>query len=239
MDHELMTMWLSVDPMADRYPAISPYAYCAWNPIVLIDPDGMKFDSVSQIEVDKLKKQAVLNWYKGYKGDIESALYQREYISTLMELSKLELSNQNYHILRHDGDFYVKDGWRAAGWTHYLLELNVVEIEYNGHLGSLSHECKHAFQFDIGNNSFDETGDWSGNLYDFFDEKESYTRGAAFGRELLSDDGIKKEYRYPSLTYTTINSKPSNRSIESILNAKKNIYRKNGDTYKAGIKVTN
>ena len=40
MDHELMTMWLSVDPLADKYPSISPYAYCAWNPVKLIDPDG-------------------------------------------------------------------------------------------------------------------------------------------------------------------------------------------------------
>ena len=40
MDHELMTMWLSVDPMADKYPGISPYNYCAWNPIILVDPDG-------------------------------------------------------------------------------------------------------------------------------------------------------------------------------------------------------
>ena len=31
MDHELMTMWLSVDPMADKYPSMSPYANCAWN----------------------------------------------------------------------------------------------------------------------------------------------------------------------------------------------------------------
>ena len=36
MDHELMTMWLSVDPMADKYPSISPYAYCAWNPVKLV-----------------------------------------------------------------------------------------------------------------------------------------------------------------------------------------------------------
>ena len=40
MDHELMTMWLSVDPMADKYPSLSPYNYCAWNPVKLVDPDG-------------------------------------------------------------------------------------------------------------------------------------------------------------------------------------------------------
>jgi len=40
MDHELMTMWLSVDPLADKYPSISPYAYCNWDPVMLVDPDG-------------------------------------------------------------------------------------------------------------------------------------------------------------------------------------------------------
>ena len=44
MDHELMTMWLSVDPMADKYPSISPYAYCAWNPVKLVDPNGREID---------------------------------------------------------------------------------------------------------------------------------------------------------------------------------------------------
>ncbi len=33
MDHDLMTLWLSVDPMADKYPSISPYAK-------LMDMDG-------------------------------------------------------------------------------------------------------------------------------------------------------------------------------------------------------
>ena len=37
---EVLTGWLSVDPMADKYPSISPYAYCAWNPVKLVDPDG-------------------------------------------------------------------------------------------------------------------------------------------------------------------------------------------------------
>ena len=37
-----MTGWLSVDPMADKYPSMSPYNYCVWNPVKLVDPDGEK-----------------------------------------------------------------------------------------------------------------------------------------------------------------------------------------------------
>ena len=54
MDHELMTMWLSVDPMSDKYPSISPYAYCAWNPIKLVDPNGMEINPVYSKEGDLL-----------------------------------------------------------------------------------------------------------------------------------------------------------------------------------------
>ena len=40
MDHELLTSFISVDRYANKYPSISPYAYCAWNPIRLTDPTG-------------------------------------------------------------------------------------------------------------------------------------------------------------------------------------------------------
>jgi len=33
--------WLSVDPMSDKYPSLSPYCYSANNPVVLVDPNGM------------------------------------------------------------------------------------------------------------------------------------------------------------------------------------------------------
>ena len=33
-------LWLSVYPLADKYPNISPYAYAAWNPMKYVDPDG-------------------------------------------------------------------------------------------------------------------------------------------------------------------------------------------------------
>ena len=51
-------MWLSVDPMTDKYPGISPYHYCHWNPIRLIDPDGMEDWEVDQLgRITKCKVQ--------------------------------------------------------------------------------------------------------------------------------------------------------------------------------------
>ena len=39
-DATLLTGWTAVDPMADKYPSLSPYNYCAWNPMKIVDPDG-------------------------------------------------------------------------------------------------------------------------------------------------------------------------------------------------------
>jgi uncharacterized protein (TIGR02594 family) len=38
-----LSIWLSVDPMSDKYPNMTPYAYCANNPVILVDPDGMEW----------------------------------------------------------------------------------------------------------------------------------------------------------------------------------------------------
>ena len=60
---ELLTGWLSVDPMVDKYPSLSPYAYCVWNPVKLVDPDGKEVyingnqadRAVQRLETDKMK----------------------------------------------------------------------------------------------------------------------------------------------------------------------------------------
>ena len=35
-----LSVWLSVDPQAAKYPSLSPYTYCADNPVKLVDPNG-------------------------------------------------------------------------------------------------------------------------------------------------------------------------------------------------------
>ena len=55
-------IWLSVDPMSDKYPSLSPYVYCADNPMRLVDLEGMDVDEweinnkgkiVNHIKTDK------------------------------------------------------------------------------------------------------------------------------------------------------------------------------------------
>ena len=42
-----LSLWLSVDPLSDKYPSLSPYNYCAWNPMRLVDSDGAEIGRLS------------------------------------------------------------------------------------------------------------------------------------------------------------------------------------------------
>ena len=37
-----VSVWLSADPLQEKYPNISSYAYCLNNPVILIDPNGQR-----------------------------------------------------------------------------------------------------------------------------------------------------------------------------------------------------
>ena len=74
-DSDLMTGWLSVDPMADKYPGLSPYAYCGWNPVRLVDPDGE--DIINAYEKYKNNKQEIEN-LKERKKNAETRQERRE-----------------------------------------------------------------------------------------------------------------------------------------------------------------
>jgi len=85
-----VSVWLSVDPLASKYPNSSPYVFVANNPINLIDPDGMKWvnahdDDVAAAQANYDSKETglgrffagmKLNSAKKAQGRVDNALQE-------------------------------------------------------------------------------------------------------------------------------------------------------------------
>ena len=53
------SIWLSVDPLAEKYPNMSPYNYCLNNPLNLVDPDGR--DVIDPLLIMKIRGNRASN----------------------------------------------------------------------------------------------------------------------------------------------------------------------------------
>ena len=47
--------WLTQDPLAEKYYGISPYVFCAGNPMKYVDADGMRIFPKGQEELDMIR----------------------------------------------------------------------------------------------------------------------------------------------------------------------------------------
>ena len=110
-DSDILTAWLSVDPMADKYPNISPYAYCAWNPVRLVDPDG---------------REMMMNddWYINGKGEIR--WFNSTDATYTYEGEEYTRYGQTASMTNSDGDFVYGDQY---GNTHSSRPLREVSIK--------------------------------------------------------------------------------------------------------------
>ena len=109
-DSDILTAWLSVDPMADKYPSLSPYAYCAWNPIKLVDPDGM------EIAMND-------DWYINRKGEIR--WFNSTAATYTHEGEEYTRYGQTASMTNSDGEFVYGDQY---GNTHSSQPLREVSI---------------------------------------------------------------------------------------------------------------
>lgn len=160
MDHELMTGWLSVDPMAGKYPNISPYAYCAWNPINSVDLNGDSITLSSQSW--EILKYAFSATFKGGMDNVPFS-YNSEDGKLLYEpIEGIEYSSEEQIIIDHfsslctdesynvsvqvvDNDFYYQANVDGQNTMQSLVD----EIESNVNLGvtlnNRDHSCARVY----------------------------------------------------------------------------------------------
>ncbi len=129
MDHELMTMWLSVDPMSDKYPSISPYAYCAWNPVKLVDPDGREI----WIKTDRYNENAPrIKWTTDGLFNMDGSKYTGDdafVLQTAMALNAIYADNEallSEFMGNSEYDIYISE---TTGRTVYN-EIKVGSEQY-------------------------------------------------------------------------------------------------------------
>ena len=92
-DNDLSGLFLSVDPMADKYPSISPYAYCAWNPLKLVDPDGEK--------VRAADKQAQTNIIRSLsKTEAKYVRFDKNGYIKVKNMNRCRSESTNYNALK-------------------------------------------------------------------------------------------------------------------------------------------
>jgi len=202
-DSEIMR-WTSPDPWAGKYPSMSPYAYSANNPIRYLDTDGREFTEAAWKWVNQLvsninkrqaenlaniaQKQAQINAGGLSEKKLARLLKQIDRLNNntvelenvRSEITTLAVSTQIYDI-RSDNSLN-KEGEYRSGAAFNFKNGNFEMTLGDGSLGSLSHELKHAFQFETA--ALSSGYRWDGiPFYDKTDEWEAYVRGTLFGGE--------------------------------------------------------
>ena len=191
-DSDLMTGWLSVDPLADKYPSLSPYAYCAWNSVRLVDPDGREI--VFEDDKAKILFEQVYNNIKNRISKLENSGFKKK--RDIREYEQLkEIYTSLNDVKESSIVFYYKtidnkDDNLAGGKTYGKNNIDGILVEVmEGRKNTLVHETRHASgyineEWDLNKNVIDE--------YEGYNQAYIYMR--IFHDELYKPDNqIKNE----------------------------------------------
>lgn len=77
----------------DNYPYQSPYTYCGWNPVMIVDPDGKEIDPSELYRKDK-SGNYVHNQVQAFDAFAHTAIGQ----NFLSKYAKKRTNNSRYYI---------------------------------------------------------------------------------------------------------------------------------------------
>lgn len=149
-----LSIWLSVDPMSDKYPSLSPYNYCAWNPMKLVDPNGKEIDDYYNLKGELIKhteegsnKFLVLTKGKNVDDDLTLALPSPSTVKKMEGIlngrSKLEKgiaveeNGNSSSVVTGTKDHISKEQWAPAikeivsrgGSINFLAHLHPLDLD--------------------------------------------------------------------------------------------------------------
>ena len=187
-DSDLMTGWLSVDPMADKYPSLSPYNYCAWNPVKLVDPDGRKIDSTSMNE--NIRNLITENVYFSEAVDVLAKDERNIYKFNPMDKPTIISINEKEDKVL-SGNLVCEGVTNGIG----LININFLEEETNM---VLFEEVAHALQVISGEIgfAFHAGKEWTTIGMDVYDEvnAKNFALKATGNSRILSAEDLNKNY---------------------------------------------
>ena len=110
-------MWLSVDPMSDERPWVSPYNYCQWNPIGRVDTWGMLDDEWSIDKATGRITRLSFNKHTDANGNEVDVLFNSKGKS--IEVSKNVLKEQG-HLPKQS--YVFKDVNEAENFYYFCAQ---------------------------------------------------------------------------------------------------------------------
>ena len=157
--------WMAPDPMAEKYPGLSPFVYCAGDPVNVVDPDGRyfltkedantasKFSYQASNKADRLQNRAQRILHRknktieDYNRAHELVARATELRNTLQDISAMEEDQSRAY---HFEEYNTKNGLitpetRFTGNDAKGKPVVTMFAESIG--GNIIHEIRHGGQF--------------------------------------------------------------------------------------------
>jgi RHS repeat-associated protein len=134
-----ISVWLSVDPMADKYPSMSAYIYCAGNPVKLIDPDGREI-VITDLPRGQTGNQVSVTYYPGM---LIPAGHENSFIGqTILALNYIHQNADptSRVVFEFFANYYGVDGHDVTiyPWPNMCNGAASPQIEYDAFCGSIT-----------------------------------------------------------------------------------------------------
>lgn len=208
-------VFTSRDPLFEKYFWMSPYAYCANNPVKYVDPSGRKVRFASndeetsyneyKEEISRRKNNAFNKIEKQIERQNQGKRIQKNkwvnayneynlYKGIEEELLAIEQSDETFVILMGKNAIGIPDDANGIFIYNFISNEFEIKVRIVGSMGDLAHELKHADQYMKKQLGFS----WlNGSIaYDQTDEIAAFARGGLFGGKDIGAQGVLEKYGY-------------------------------------------